>query len=88
MPWSSCARPALLDCTSRTSLLGSIATLTNSVGSRIVLSDCTWLMKKGHVLRLLATHHVGKEVSPNVFANNRVSSLVDSGKDFQAIKSE
>ena len=44
--------------------------------------------KQGHILRLLATHHIGKEVSPNTFANNRLSSFVDSGKDFQVIKAK
>ncbi|KAI0954308.1 hypothetical protein AcV7_007575 [Taiwanofungus camphoratus] len=32
-----------------------------------------------HILRLLATHHVLREVRPDVFANNRVSSAFDSG---------
>jgi hypothetical protein len=41
-----------------------------------------------HVLRLLATHHIGTEVSPDVFANNRLSSLVDSGKSFEEIKAQ
>ncbi|KAJ7073574.1 O-methyltransferase [Mycena amicta] len=31
-------------------------------------------------LRLLATHHIFREVSPGVFANNRVSSALDKGK--------
>ncbi|RPD57862.1 S-adenosyl-L-methionine-dependent methyltransferase [Lentinus tigrinus ALCF2SS1-6] len=34
----------------------------------------------GHILRLLATSHYLREVKPNVFANNRVSSYIDSGK--------
>ncbi|THH29318.1 hypothetical protein EUX98_g4870 [Antrodiella citrinella] len=36
-----------------------------------------------HVLRLLATHHITREVRPDVFANNRLSSFMDSGKDVQ-----
>ncbi|KAI0695252.1 hypothetical protein BC835DRAFT_965073 [Cytidiella melzeri] len=36
--------------------------------------------KLSHILRLLATHHIGKEVRPDVFANNRLSSVMDSGK--------
>ncbi|KAJ7220901.1 hypothetical protein GGX14DRAFT_354560 [Mycena pura] len=32
------------------------------------------------ILRLLATHHIFSEVSPNVFANNRISSALDKGK--------
>src|SRR5438477_10152959 len=35
----------------------------------------------GHILRLLATHHITREVAPNVFANNRISSMLDTGKD-------
>ena len=34
----------------------------------------------GHILRLLATYHWLREVRPDVFANNRLSALVDSGK--------
>ena len=41
--------------------------------------------KIAHILRLLATHHILCEVSPNVFANNRISSLVDSGKPFEEV---
>ncbi|KAJ7196313.1 O-methyltransferase [Mycena haematopus] len=32
------------------------------------------------ILRLLATHHIFREVSTDVFANNRISSLLDKGK--------
>ncbi|KAJ7289387.1 O-methyltransferase [Mycena rebaudengoi] len=32
------------------------------------------------ILRCLATHHVFREVSPDVFANNRTSSILDKGK--------
>jgi hypothetical protein len=35
-----------------------------------------------HILRLLATHHILLERTPDVFATNRISSLVDSGKDW------
>ncbi|KII92454.1 hypothetical protein PLICRDRAFT_172543 [Plicaturopsis crispa FD-325 SS-3] len=36
--------------------------------------------KLGRVLRLLATEHIFKEVSPDVFTNNRISSVIDTGK--------
>ncbi|KII89666.1 hypothetical protein PLICRDRAFT_108610 [Plicaturopsis crispa FD-325 SS-3] len=36
--------------------------------------------KLGRVLRLLATECIFKEVSPDVFANNRISSVADTGK--------
>jgi hypothetical protein len=32
------------------------------------------------ILRLLATHNIFREVTPNVFANNRISSALDKGK--------
>ncbi|KAJ7175152.1 O-methyltransferase [Mycena crocata] len=32
------------------------------------------------ILRLLATHNIFREVTPNVFANNRISSAIDKGK--------
>ncbi|KDQ60868.1 hypothetical protein JAAARDRAFT_125414 [Jaapia argillacea MUCL 33604] len=39
------------------------------------------------IFRLLATHHIFREVKPNVFANNRISSYFDSGKSSAAIAS-
>ncbi|KAI0087132.1 S-adenosyl-L-methionine-dependent methyltransferase [Irpex rosettiformis] len=36
--------------------------------------------KLGHVLRLLATNHIFREVAPDVFANNRLSASLDTGK--------
>ncbi|KAK0200006.1 hypothetical protein DFS33DRAFT_1388306 [Desarmillaria ectypa] len=41
--------------------------------------------KLAHILRLLATHHILREVAPDVFANNRISSLVDTGKSTQEV---
>ncbi|EIN13035.1 S-adenosyl-L-methionine-dependent methyltransferase [Punctularia strigosozonata HHB-11173 SS5] len=38
-------------------------------------------------LRLLATHYVFKEVKPNVFANNRLSALMDTGKNTATLQS-
>ncbi|KAF7335899.1 hypothetical protein MSAN_02326900 [Mycena sanguinolenta] len=32
------------------------------------------------ILRLLAIHNIFREVTPNVFANNRISSVLDKGK--------
>ncbi|EJD01727.1 S-adenosyl-L-methionine-dependent methyltransferase [Fomitiporia mediterranea MF3/22] len=37
--------------------------------------------KLSHVLRCLATNHWFREVSPDVFANNSLSSLLDTGKE-------
>ncbi|KAF8909115.1 O-methyltransferase [Mucidula mucida] len=41
--------------------------------------------KLAHVLRLLATEHIYMEVAPDVFANNRISSLLDSGKPLSEV---
>ncbi|KAF9447111.1 hypothetical protein P691DRAFT_776367 [Macrolepiota fuliginosa MF-IS2] len=43
-------------------------------------------VKLAHILRLLATHHVVRELSPDVFALNRVSSMIDTGKRFQDVQ--
>ena len=83
-------KQALPDCTFRTLLLESIATPINLVrfGSSHLATRNLCDQNQGHVLRLLATHHIGKEVSPNIFANNRLSSFIDSGKDFEVIKAK
>ncbi|CAL1710667.1 unnamed protein product [Somion occarium] len=44
--------------------------------------------KLSHILRLLATHHITREVRPDVFANNRISSFMDSGKDVHILAKE
>lgn len=40
------------------------------------------------VLRLLATHHIFVEPSPDVFKNNRLSSLMDTTKSVEDIKAK
>ncbi|KAL7277477.1 hypothetical protein ACG7TL_008398 [Trametes sanguinea] len=42
----------------------------------------------GHILRLLATAHWLREVSPDRFANNRRSSYIDSGKSLKQLHEE
>ncbi|RPD58020.1 S-adenosyl-L-methionine-dependent methyltransferase [Lentinus tigrinus ALCF2SS1-7] len=42
--------------------------------------------KLSHVLRILATFHWLREVTPDVFTNNRLSSYIDSGKSFEQLK--
>ncbi|KAF7342833.1 S-adenosyl-L-methionine-dependent methyltransferase [Mycena sanguinolenta] len=42
----------------------------------VFLADAT----EARILRLLATHHIFREVSTDVFANNRISSTLDKGK--------
>ncbi|KAI0079225.1 hypothetical protein K474DRAFT_713866 [Panus rudis PR-1116 ss-1] len=44
--------------------------------------------KLSHILRLLATHHITREVRPDVFANNRISSFMDSGKELTFLAAE
>jgi len=44
-------------------------------------------MNPGHVLRLLATHHIIRECEPDIFALNRVSALLDSGRSFTECRS-
>ena len=40
------------------------------------------------VLRLLATNHIFSEVSPDVFANNRLSTVLDTGKHVEELISK
>jgi len=42
----------------------------------------------GRLLRLLSTMHIFQEVAPDVFANNRLSSVMASGKTLEEIKKE
>ncbi|KAI9063980.1 S-adenosyl-L-methionine-dependent methyltransferase [Trametes sanguinea] len=42
----------------------------------------------GHVLRLLASAHWLREVSPDTFANNRRSSYIDTGKTLKQLREE
>ncbi|KAF8259745.1 S-adenosyl-L-methionine-dependent methyltransferase [Lactarius quietus] len=41
--------------------------------------------KLSRVLRLLATNHIFLEVSPDVFANNRLSTVLDTGKPVEEL---
>jgi hypothetical protein len=43
--------------------------------------------KLARVLRLLATNHIFIEVSPDVFANNRLSNVLDTGKPIEELVS-
>jgi hypothetical protein len=44
-----------------------------------------FLLDAAHILRLLSTHHILREVKPDVFANNRISALMDSGKEVREL---
>ncbi|KAJ7803672.1 O-methyltransferase, partial [Mycena olivaceomarginata] len=39
------------------------------------------------ILRLLATHHIFQELSPEVFTNNKISSALDKGRPAKALHS-
>ncbi|KAI0087858.1 O-methyltransferase [Irpex rosettiformis] len=41
--------------------------------------------KLARILRVLATRHIFKEVAPDTFANNRLSSVLDTGKSISDI---
>ncbi|KAI0041342.1 hypothetical protein FA95DRAFT_1466982, partial [Auriscalpium vulgare] len=45
-------------------------------------------VKIARILRYLATRHVFREISPNVFANNRISSFLAKSRPLKALKSE
>ena len=42
-------------------------------------------MLPARILRLLATNYIFTEVSPDVFANNRLSSVLDTGKSAEEL---
>ncbi|KAH9846764.1 S-adenosyl-L-methionine-dependent methyltransferase [Lenzites betulinus] len=42
--------------------------------------------KIGHILRVVATYHWVREVRPDVFANNRLTAFIDSGKAVEELK--
>lgn len=44
--------------------------------------------KLARALRLLATKHIFREVSPDVFANNRLSSTLDTGKSLAQLRAD
>jgi hypothetical protein len=46
------------------------------------------LVGLGRILRLLASRHIFREVAPDVFANNRLSSMLDTGKSVAEIVAE
>ncbi|KAJ7694885.1 hypothetical protein B0H17DRAFT_849621, partial [Mycena rosella] len=51
----------------------------------IVAREQTTFGKCSHILRLLATHHLLREATPDVFATNRISSLLETGKLLHAL---
>ncbi|GJJ06647.1 hypothetical protein Clacol_000841 [Clathrus columnatus] len=77
----------------RICLESGVAEILQEAGPQgLHISDITTIngqdpVKLGACLRYMATHHVFREVTPNVFANSRISSLLDTGKSFQELLS-
>ncbi|EPQ52174.1 S-adenosyl-L-methionine-dependent methyltransferase [Gloeophyllum trabeum ATCC 11539] len=44
--------------------------------------------KLARCLRMLASHYIFREVAPDVFANNRLSVQIDTGKDAEILRSQ
>ena len=42
-------------------------------------------MSPARILRLLATNHIFIEMTPDVFSNNRLSSVLDTGKSVEEL---
>jgi hypothetical protein len=57
------------------------------MSSRVFAFFVSFECISGHVLRLLATHHIIREREPDIFALNRVSALLDSGRSFTECRS-
>ena len=51
----------------------------------IIILSVIKKMHPARILRLLATNHIFAEVSPDVFANNRLSSALDTGKSVEEL---
>ncbi|KAI0064197.1 S-adenosyl-L-methionine-dependent methyltransferase [Artomyces pyxidatus] len=54
----------------------------NAIGAKVDVDPG----KLARVLRYLATRHVFREVTPNVFANNRISSALVKSRPFEQLK--
>ncbi|KAJ7806154.1 O-methyltransferase [Mycena olivaceomarginata] len=82
----------LLSSALRTASVSNVPDILATVGSKgSHISDIAKkagidASKLGRTLRPLVTHHVFREVAPNVFANNRISSLLCTGESFELSK--
>src|SRR5260370_37111264 len=47
-----------------------------------------YIVLSARLLRILATNYIFREVSPDVFAHNRNSTALDTGKLFEEIEAE
>ncbi|KAI0825595.1 S-adenosyl-L-methionine-dependent methyltransferase [Irpex lacteus] len=82
------ANVAVVERTHVAEIIVSMDQRSGMSASEIVKYNGTSADKLERILRHLATHHVFREVSPGVFAHNILSSLLDTGKDFEAITKE
>lgn len=62
---------------------------------RSYVSNYPWLgllrlimMPLARILRFLATHGIFKEISPDVYANNRLSSVLEKGRDIDLLAAQ
>ncbi|KAJ6525736.1 O-methyltransferase [Mycena capillaripes] len=82
----------LLSSALRTASISNVPDILASVGpqgsplSDIAVKTGIDSSKLGRVLRPLVTRHIFKEVAPNVFANNRISSVLTTGQPFEVAK--
>ena len=54
--------------------------------SRVFTTLVTDVRFSAHLLRVLLVHHWLREVSPDVFTNNRLSSMIDTGKTIEQLR--
>jgi hypothetical protein len=71
---------------SATSVVSIPAKLVSKPADQIIVDY--QIYGPGRVLRYVTTNHIFREISPDVFANNRVSSVLDTGKSMAGVKAE
>lgn len=64
------------------------ASLVRISSARSCLMSRPNCRRPARVLRLLATNHIFREVAPDVFAHNRLSSILDTGKSVEELVKE
>ncbi|KIK56925.1 hypothetical protein GYMLUDRAFT_75954 [Collybiopsis luxurians FD-317 M1] len=78
----------------RAAIDGSFVEIVREAGQRgihvndIAAKNNTDPQKIARILRLLTNNHIFREVSPDVFASNRLSSVLDTGKPAKEVVSQ